>query len=187
MRALAVGLLGEGLPLPLFPVRHDLIGLGLSDRSCYAERLPQKLGYRNTYFHRDPRLDITAPPEELCGTLDFLIACEVFEHVAPPVGRAFAGALKLLRPGGLLVLTVPYSPDGELVEHFPELHEHTIVDFRGAPVLLNRTAEGRWQVFDQLVFHGGVGETLELRVFARRALCSCLGQAGFVDVAELGE
>jgi SAM-dependent methyltransferase len=187
VRALSVGLHGGSLPLPLFPVRLDLIGLGLSDRTCYADRLPQKLGYRNTYFHREPRLDITAPPDDLSGTLDFLVACEVFEHVEPPVERAFAGALELLRPGGLLVLTVPYAPHGELVEHFPELHEHAVVDFRGVSVLLNRTAAGRWQVFDGLVFHGGAGETLELRVFARAAVRRHLEQAGFVDIAELGE
>jgi SAM-dependent methyltransferase len=187
VRALAVCLLGESLTLPSFPVRPEVRGLGLSDRACYAERLARRLGYRNTYLHREPRLDITDPPPELSGTLDFLLACDVFEHVAPPASRAFEGALRLLRPGGLLLLTMPYAPGGEPVEHFPELHEHAVVDFRGRPVLLNRTAGGEWQVFDELVFHGGAGETLEMRTLTRPSVLRLLEEAGFVDVAELGE
>jgi SAM-dependent methyltransferase len=184
VHALSLGLFGQSLPLTRFPRCPDVVGAGLSDWSGYAERLPAKLAYRNTYYHLEPRLDITAPPTALEGSLDFLISSDVFEHVAPPVARAFEGAFRLLRPGGLLVLTVPYSDADELVEHFPDLHEYEIVAFRGGRLLVNRTADGRWQVLDDLRFHGGVGETLELRQFTRSSLWRLLEEAGFAEIVE---
>lgn len=184
VHTLSTALFGRSVPLIDFPVRPDLVGAGLSDWNGYAGVLAARLGYRNTFYHEEPRLNIGEPPPELLGTLDFLVASDVLEHVAPPVERAFLGSFELLRPGGVLVLTTPYVPDGETIEHFPELHEHEVVDFRGRKVLLNRTADGRWQVFDELAFHGGEGETLEMRVFARAALVRHLRVAGFEEIVE---
>ena len=99
------------MSIPAFPDRTDLRGIGLSDDWRYAEKLPSKLSYRNTFYHREPRLDLTDPPEELVGTLDFLIASDVLEHVAPPVERAFENAFRLLKPAGVFILTVPDAPD----------------------------------------------------------------------------
>jgi hypothetical protein len=65
--------------------------------------------YRNTFFHTEPLIDIIDPPTELLGTLDSVISTDVFEHVVPPVERAFEGAFRLLKPGSALVLTVPFT------------------------------------------------------------------------------
>ena len=180
---LSVGLFGESLALPDFPQRPELRGVGFSDWPGYAEPLAARLGYRNTHLDAEPTLDLTAVPERLAGTLDFVLCSEVLEHVEPPVERAFAGLARLLRPGGLLVVTVPYSFDDDTVEHFPSLHEHALVDFHGRPILVNRALDGRWEVFDELAFHGGIGETLELRLFSLAALLRQLEGAGFVAVA----
>jgi len=184
---LSTALFGRSVPLIDFPVRPDLAGAGLSDWIGYAGVLAARLGYRNTFYHEEPRLDIAERPPELRGTLDFLVASDVFEHVVPPVERAFLGSFELLRPGGVLLLTTPYAPDGETIEHFPELHEHEVVDFHGRKVLLNRTADGRWQVFGELAFHGGEGETLEMRVFSRAALVRHLRAAGFEEIVECSD
>ncbi len=179
---LSMGLFGASLALPLFPVRPDLVGLGLSDWPGYANGLAARLGYTNTFYHQEPFLDIVAPPPERAGTCDFLISTDVFEHVPPPVERAFAGSFALLKPGGLFVLTVPFTDVVETVEHFPDLATFKVVAFDGGHVLLNRDTAGRLGVREGLVFHGGPGDTLEMRVFARADTVRMLAEAGFADI-----
>jgi SAM-dependent methyltransferase len=169
-------------PLAALPPRRDLVGLGLSDAAAYAVPLATRFDYTNTWYHAEPRLDIAAIPDSRIGTLDFLVASDVFEHVVPPVGLAFRNAHALLKPGGVLVFTVPFSLDAATVEHFPELHEWRVVVEDGKHVLLNRTRDGRAQRFTGLVFHGGPGSTLEMRLFSRDALLRELGDAGFREV-----
>lgn len=175
-------LTGENATLPALAPRPAIRGIGLSDAESYAKPLARVFDYENTWFHKAPRVDITAIPEDRIGRYDFLIASDVFEHVATPVGRAFDNALRLLKPGGLLVLTVPFSLDAATVEHFPELHEWSLGKVGGEWLLVNKTADGRLVTHRDLVFHGGPGTTLEMRLFARDALLAELARAGFVDV-----
>lgn len=188
MRAI-IGLLtrelfGELCPIEQLPVRKDIRGVGLSDWDEYARRLAGVVDYTNTYYHQAPRLDITRIGDDIAGSCDFIISTDVFEHVLPPVSRAFAGAHRLLKPGGLLVLTVPYALEfSHTREHFPDLHEWTLEGdvFTGFR-LRNRRKDGVEEVFDQLVFHGGPGSTLEMRLFSRDSLLAELRAAGFREV-----
>lgn len=174
--------LGRTAMLRGLPPRPGIAGIGLSDAACYAAPLARAFGYRNTWFHDEPRLDITAIDPALRSRHDFVIASDVFEHVAPPVSRAFDNALALLKPGGSLVLTVPFSLDADTVEHYPELHDWKVERMGGAWRVINRTRDGREQRFDAPVFHGGPGTTLEMRLFSRDALLRELERAGFADV-----
>ena len=106
----------------------------------------------------------------------------MFEHVTPPVSRAFHGARRLLRPDGVLILTVPFSHDPETVEHFPDRHDFRNVNVDGRKRLHNVTQDGRTQTFDGLIFHGGDGATLEMRVCSRAALERALRNASFTRV-----
>jgi SAM-dependent methyltransferase len=176
---LATELFGRGIALPDLPERKDIVGIGLSDSESYARALARKLGYTNTFFHAEPRLDIANVPLEHAALYDFIISSDVFEHVAPPVSRAFANARRLLKPGGIFVFTVPFSLDAETVEHFPELHDWCLEQSDGRYVLQNRTRDGRAQIFDELTFHGGDGSTLEMRLFSRSGLEREFAAAGF--------
>lgn len=189
MALLAESLFGRALPLDRFPHRKDIRGIGLSDWDEYARRLADRLDYTNTWYHAEPRLDITAIDDAMAGTCDFLIATDVFEHVAPPVGRAFAGARRPLKPGGVLVLTVPFAIEHEhTIEHFPDLYDWRLdEEAEGHYVLHNRCRDGRRQRFDDLIFHGGPGSTLEMRLFARAALLRDLEAAGFHDIRLAGQ
>jgi SAM-dependent methyltransferase len=185
VRVLSVALFGSSLAVSDFPVRRELVGLGLSDWVGYAERLGRKFSYTNTFYDAEPRMDITCVEPRYAESADFVIASDVFEHVAQPVEAAFAGAFRILKPGGALVFSVPYviEPDASTVEHFPELHTFELIARRdGTRALVNVTADGRRQEFEDLVFHGGGGLTLEMRVFSERDLLEHLERAGFVDV-----
>ena len=184
VHVLSQELFGSSLTLAAFPCRKDLVGIGLSDWDVYAKELAARFDYTNTFFDAEPRLDVTRVDPARASSADFLIASDVFEHVAPPVARAFDGAARLLTPGGLLVFTVPYVIDrDDTREHFPELHEFQLVAREdGQRVLVNTTADGRRQEFEDLVFHGGDGMTLEMRVFTRTDLLRHLERSGFVDV-----
>ena len=179
VRALTQELLGYGLSLPAVPRIKSLRGLGIGDSDVYSHLLEEKLGYRNTYFHREPRLDLSRVPESETGRYDFILASEILEHVAPPVETAFYNLARMLRPNGVLVLTVPYSLKPSTEEHFPDLYEHNVTRLGDRQVLVNRTREGRIEVFEDLVFHGGGGATLEMRVFSEPDLRTMLERAGF--------
>lgn len=98
-------LFGAGLPIPELRVRPQLRALDLSDWCEYGDRLAHHVDYRNTWYHEEPRLDITAVPDDEADAYDLVIATDVFEHVLPPVQRAFEGAARLLKPDGAFVFT----------------------------------------------------------------------------------
>jgi SAM-dependent methyltransferase len=175
-------LIGRSAALPDLPRRRDLRGLGLSDSATYARPLKRKFAYTNTHFHARPRLDITSVAAHYDASYDFVISSDVFEHVAPPVARAFSNARRLLKPGGVLIFTVPFSLDADTVEHFPDLHDYRLIKSATGWRLENRTVDGRMQTFTDLVFHGGAGSTLEMRVFSRSGLEREFAAAGFSRV-----
>lgn len=179
---LSTGLFGRSLALRDFPHDRSIRGVGLSDWLGYSLPLAERLDYRNTWFDAEPQLDITDLPGDLVGQLDFVIATEVFEHVLAPVQRAFDGARRLLKPGGVLVLTVPFDPGAPTVEHFEDLQDFQIVEEDGRRRLYNRRADASVVVYDDLVFHGGPGSTLEMRLFGLGDILAHCRSAGFTSV-----
>jgi SAM-dependent methyltransferase len=180
---LSLELFDANLELPDFPKRPDLVGLGMTDWDGYALRLAEIFSYRNTYYHREPRLDVSANeiPDVMKGN-DFVISSDVLEHIVPPVQKAFANIFDMLKPGGCFILTVPYGLQSDTTEHFPDLYEFDISERNGAYVLKNRTKSGVMQEFSELCFHGGPGSTLEMRVFSENALLAHLNTAGFESI-----
>lgn len=179
---LSMELFGQSFVLPQFPRLRSLRALGMTDNPCYASLLAEKFSYTNTYYDREPRLDITEAHPHLAGTYDFIISAEVFEHIAPPVGAAFAELHRMLKPHGFLVATVPCPPGGAMREHYPDLYQYRIVSLGDSPVLINRRRDGRVELHENLLFHGGHGATLEMRQFDTAALRRELTGAGFRDV-----
>lgn len=180
-------LFGRSIALPDLPRHKDIVGIGLSDAKPYARRLAAALDYSNTFYHRKPRLDISNVPAERTGLYDFIIASDVFEHVAPPVSRAFANARRLLKPGGVLIFTVPFTEAPDTIEHFPDLHDYRLLKTNSGWTLENRTADGRMQTYGDLVFHGGPGSTLEMRLFSRAGLEREFAAAGFARMRVAAE
>lgn len=176
-------LFGESLDIADFPSQaQGLMGIGMSDIGRYAEVLPTKMHYINTFFHKEPRLDIQHPESEHLGAYDFVISSDVMEHVPPPVSSAFKNLHALLKVGGVLILTVPFTLNHETEEHFPDLYDYEVVDRNGRQILINRTVDGHIQEYTDLIFHGGPGRTLEMRVFSESGLLRELEHAGFSDI-----
>jgi SAM-dependent methyltransferase len=183
IQILSLELFGRSLCISEFPIRRDIVGLGISDWESYAEGLARKFSYINTYYHQEPKLDLRAIHEEREGTIDFLIATDVFEHIAPPISGAFENARRLLKPDGVLIFSVPYSKEGDTtLEHFAQLHDYEVLEREGTHVLRNVTEDGVEQIFDHLVFHGGIGSTLEMRLFSESSLLREFERAGFSRV-----
>ncbi len=177
---------GRRLVLQDAPIDKSIVGVGLSDWSGYSKLLEAKLQYTNTFFHTAPHLDITSP-KSFSGACDFVVSSDVFEHVKSPVARAFEGAFSILKPGGKLILTVPFTNADRTVEHFEEFDDFEVLVHEGKRVVVGRRPDGHFGIRSGLIFHGGDGETLELRVFCRSELLSHLKGAGFVDVRVVSE
>jgi SAM-dependent methyltransferase len=179
---LSKAIYGRAVPVSQFETNRRAIAvIGLSDWHVLTDMLQSRLNFTNTFIHQEPRLDITTPGTYK-ATADILISSEVFEHVPPPVQRAFDGAFSVLKPGGHLILSVPYTLHETTAEHFPDLFEYRLVDLNGTQVLVNRGRNGKLSARSGLVFHGGQGDTLEMRVFCENAVLRHLSDAGFVDI-----
>jgi len=182
MALLSEELFGDPLTLPEMPKLKGIRGLGMSDSPQLAARLEEKFDYINTYYHQSPRFDITHPDATEEGRYDFVICAEVLEHVPPPVERAFATLYRILKPDGVLVMSTPCGLSGEDREHFPDLHEYTLASLGSGTVLVNRRRDGKIEVLEDLVFHGGPGSTLELRLFMEPNLRQMLSAVGFHSI-----
>ncbi|MEI9811952.1 MAG: methyltransferase domain-containing protein [Acidobacteriota bacterium] len=172
-------ILGVQMALSDFPDLKGLRGFGMSDPPNLASQLEKKFDYTNTFYHQAPTIDITNPEESEWGRYDFIISSEVMEHVPPPVEKGFANLHRLLKPNGVLLLTIPYGIDMQPREHYPHLHEYALASPGGKTVLVNRRRDGSTEVFEDLCFHGGDGSTLEMRVFNEVALRATILRAGF--------
>ena len=184
IRALTVALDGESVALPDVSQRPNIRGFGMSDSGRYAARLEEKFDYRNTFYHQEPRLDITmrSVADELANSCDFIISSEVFEHIAPPVEVAFENVYHILRPGGAFILTAPYALFPHTIEHFPTLHNYILENDDGCYVLRNVRRDGTTEEFRDLKFHLGEGATVEMRVFSENDLVAHLARVGFIDI-----
>jgi SAM-dependent methyltransferase len=184
---LSMELFNQSLTLTEFPRLRAIRGLGMSDHEGYARILAERFDYTNTYYDREPRFDFTAEHPELYGSYDFILSADVIEHIAPPVERALEEACRLLKPHGVLGITVFCHPSDQLREHFPDLGQYRIVPLGGTMVLINRRPDGSLEARDDLVFHGGSGATLEMREYGATALKQQLLGAGFCEVSFLEE
>lgn len=155
---------------------------GISDAPEFSPWAASVCDYSGFQFHEEPILDVTDVPGELVGAFDVITCSEVLEHVPPPVGRGFRGVAHLLAPGGRLILTVPCRDEGG-VEHWPALVRGELVTLPNESIVLDEhRADGSVHRHHDLVWHGGLGSTLEYRMFDRAWLRRELTDAGFVDI-----
>ncbi|MEP2944639.1 MAG: methyltransferase domain-containing protein [Lentilitoribacter sp.] len=159
--------------------------MAMSDDPTMADMLSDKLNYVNTHLHSPPpTLDITNIGPDDKSQYDVVISSEVFEHVPPPIQKAFDNLFQILKPGGIVIFSVPFTLEDSTLEHYPNLYDFQIVEEDGQPVLHNTTVDGEKEKFTDLIFHGApeIGGALELRVMAKKHIIECMQKAGFVDI-----
>lgn len=179
VHVLSMELFGESLVLTNFPEDKNIHGVGMSDWDGYSIPLAEKLDYTNTFYHQEPKLDITSINTDQENSLDFIVSSDVYEHVLYPVSIAFENTKRLLKKSGVFVFTVPYTKDGdETVEHFGLLNNFEIVKTGNEYTLKDKNNKGEIREFNDLVFHGGPGSTLEMRVFSEKSLIQELESSG---------
>ena len=164
-------------------VNKDIKGIGMSD-SGWANICEEKFNYQNTFYHTNPYLDIYNDEHVNNYTnLDFIITSDVFEHINPypNVQIAFNNLYKMLKDNGFLVFSVPFSY-GVHKEHYPSLYDYEIKNINDDYILYNTTIDGKQEIFKDLVFHGGPGSTLEMRVYSKNSVIEYLTNAGFKNI-----
>jgi SAM-dependent methyltransferase len=164
------------------PKKIPLI-IGISDGQLIERILSRiyKAKYKNFHYHQDPLLDITRIPQNMFRIADVISCSEVLEHVAPPINLAFIGLNNLLKPGGTLILSVPHTDSSGIhKEHYP-IMKSFVINLGDEPNLVGELESGQKVVFKDLIFHGGVGATLEFRVFSLESLRNELFTASFKD------
>jgi SAM-dependent methyltransferase len=120
-RGLIVGLaavLGEGRPLRGWPTRPELRMFETSGYRGHPRYLPELVGYWNLPYAAPPDSGSREPIDARRGAdlldmqfpdgyFDIVMSAEVLEHV-PDAGQAISEIVRVLAPGGHLVLQVPY-------------------------------------------------------------------------------
>lgn len=181
--ALTERLYGSCNTLSELRVCKEISGLGMSEWEGYANRLSELFEFTNTFYHQQPLLNIAnTNSSSNYKNLDFVICSEVFEHIDPPISLGFANLSGLLKPGGILIFSVPYVRGAATQEHFPGLFQYKLLELGGEWILVNKTTSGEYNMHRHLLFHGGPGSVLELRIFDENDLVEALSASGFRDI-----
>lgn len=136
--------------------------------------------FTNTHYHAFPRLDIRQPPWELVGTANFVICCDVLEHVPPPVDSALAGLRSILNESfGFAVISVPTMNRPDTDEYYPGLTDWETEE-NGSVIWTDD--KGTKHRDPNPEYHGGGGQTLTFREWSMTDLSERLLTAGFSRV-----
>jgi hypothetical protein len=147
--------------------------------------LSLKFSYVNTFYHKFPILDIKKPPSELKEYADFLTCSDVLEHVIPPLALNIRGLYEILKPGGELIVSVPIVREaGETIEHYPGIQDYKVEKVENGYRVWGIFDSGN-RLINNPIFHGGPGNTLELRRFSKQGFRSSLTKEGFIIVEEI--
>lgn len=121
---------GGSVLLPYFAKEFDfrVSGIDYSEAGCrLARRVLQEAGVGGKIVCAD----FFAPPEELCGRFDVVVSFGVAEHFTN-TASCIAAFGRLLRPGGLLITSVPNmaGPIGSLQKAFSRtvFDKHVVLD-----------------------------------------------------------
>jgi hypothetical protein len=154
--------------------------VGLSDHEAIANFAKSlEFDYINSYFDVEPQLDISHPSEIWHNFADILISSDVMEHVMPPIGRAFLGHYRVLKPGGTLIMTTPYFHRSSFIEKYPHMWGYSVDE--SGQVFANGSDYKDLKIEDP-IFHGGPGNTLEMRLFTPEIIEEGLDNVGFQDI-----
>ncbi len=172
-------MLGKSLEISRWPKNTGFAGVGIGDLGTARHKLAEKIDF----IEADLERSCAGVPGTLIDRADVLVCSEVLQHVLPPVQSAFDALIKMIKPCGLLIMTVPYGFETTL-EHFPNLHDWKLVRAGGETVLSNTTTSGEKETFSNFrLYEDG---KLEMRVFGLEDIRKALRLAGFTEIRIAG-
>jgi SAM-dependent methyltransferase len=180
--ALCENLFGSPVRLDALPKHKNIKGIGMSDWEPMVALLNEKFDHTNTFYHTEPRYDVMRDDPPIFRNLDYVICSEVFEHVLAPLEVGFQNLRRVLKPGGSLIFSTPYTSAPETSEHFPGMSGFTLEKVDDEWVLHAEHDDGSIRDYDGLIFHGGPGTVLEMRVWSEQHLFGLLKRAGFSEI-----
>ncbi len=167
--------------------RKDLRGLGCSDWG-YADALTEKFEYVDSFFDREPQLDLLDvdwsrwTPE----SFDFITCASVPEYVRPTIDEMFKNVYRLLRPGGAAVIAAPPVLGPKTGELTCKLHHREITAETARQAAVDRRTGGATERIDDVNICGAVETTRPIRSISRQALIDGAERAG-LRAAEIYE
>lgn len=173
LRILDVGCGNGNIAFALGSLGHEVVGVDIDEESI---RLAQQ---RNRFDHvRFQQTDVASL--SIIDKFDALVCSEILEHLPDP-GAMVASAHQLLRPGGLLIVTVPngYGPR-ELLMTRPMQWMHR----RGLNPVLHSVKRGLG--YADATLQSSNPDLTHLQFFSRRSLYKLLTAKGF-DLQTFGK
>lgn len=161
----------------------DISGIGITE-SEWSKILENAFNYTNTYVCKDPYFNIYDNNNiDKFNNLDFIVISDTFKHISPYPGilDAFKNLYKMLKPGGVVIFSEPYSLSAHK-EHYPTLYDYEFVNIDNKYTIHNNTIYGDIETFDNLKFHGKPPHTIEMRVFSKNSIKYFFEQSGFIDI-----
>ena len=170
----------EGVPLIEQKPRPDVKSLGMSDSDSYAKLLAEKLTYVNTYQHQPPLLDVCDPRSvEQFNEYDLIVSSDVIEHTRDPPHIVLRRMRQMLSEDGIVVLSTPTYDLRDSIEWYPNAKNLEVLTQNDRHIVKWQNQRGVTYVDDHPNFHGGPGDTLEMRISTPDGLFAAARQAGF--------
>jgi hypothetical protein len=166
--ALSLEIYGDlACPLIERDMRKDVRVLGISDNEEYATLLTSKFEYLNTFFHREPYLDIC--DIECCARYQenrVVICSDVIEHSRLGPMAVIRNQLTMLAQGGVIILSAPTFEMDDSIEWYGALRSYSVEGNGDRPRLRWVNLRGQEFLDPDPIFHGGAGAAVELRLLS---------------------
>jgi hypothetical protein len=127
-------------------------------------------------------LDISNPKPFWENRADILINSDVIEHTLFPLKKSLDGCRDIVRDGGYLILTAPWSENAESAEYYPWMVNYRTVINEEFVECFGLDINGDEHLITTPDFHGGPGNTLVTRKIELSQLLYELNQSGFTDI-----
>jgi len=167
-------------PLCAQPERKDLVVIGISDDERLASIFRSKFEYINTFYHTEPLLDICSLDSCLRYRADLVTCSDVLEHTFAPPIVPLNNIFAMLREGGALIVSVPSFLCESTIEWYGGVQDIEITEEQGRHLVRWRNRRGTEYIDPDPVFHGGPGQTLELRIISHPEFLAIARAVGFV-------
>jgi hypothetical protein len=199
-------LFGKLVILNNVPQNKAIRGLGIND-SNYSKYLSMAFDYKNykifnkrsfstmTETETNTMIDLYNVNFYIHNNYNFITCTEIMSHLSPYPGLniVFKNLHTMLRPGGVLILSTPYSFDGRYIERHPSLYKYEIVSKAENTGTLktdepqwcikNIRADGANEIINSpIIYNRDDPSSIEMRKLNYAELNHLLVEAGFKDI-----